>query len=117
MKTYRICAIALTLTISLPAFSQSLDNETAQRTVSYADLDLASSQGVAKLYTRIRIAAHSVCKDLQTLELGTRRTAWTKCVNSAIAGAVAGVSSPMLTTYASTKLGTQVKPVTVASRK
>lgn len=117
MKTFRICAIALTLTAALPAFAQSLDKDPAQLTVSYAGLDLSSRHGVAKLYTRIRVAAESVCKDLQTLELGTRRNAWKRCVQSAITGAVADVNSPMLTTYASTKLGSEVKPVTVANRK
>jgi UrcA family protein len=117
MKTFRITVIALTLTTALPAFAQSLDEEPARRTVSYADLDLASSQGIAKLYTRIRLAAHSVCKDLQTLELGTRRSAWKICVHGAITAAVADVNSPMLTTYASTKLGSGVKSVALASRK
>jgi UrcA family protein len=117
MNTIRLCAIAIALSATLPAFAQTLDGESPQLTVSYAGLNLGSPQGVARLYTRIRVAAESVCKEYRTLELGTRRKAWTTCVHSAITAAVADVNSPMLTTYASTKLGAELKPVTVANRK
>ena len=118
MKTIRICAIALTLAATLPAFAEPAhDEEPRQLTISYAGLNLGSHEGVAKLYTRIRVAAESVCHDLNTREPGTRRRLWEKCINSAITSAVADVNAPMLTTYASAKLSSQSKPVTVANRK
>ena len=118
MKTLSICAIALTLVAPLPAFAGApQDEEPRQLTVSYAGLDLNSPQGVARLYTRIRVAAESVCRDLNTREPGTRHRAWENCISSAITTAVADVNAPMLTTYASTKLGAQLKPVTVANRR
>ena len=117
MKTANICAIALTLLAPLPAFANDgVDPEPKQLTVSYAGLDLGSQQGVSKLYTRIRVAAKSVCRNLETLELGIRHTKWQKCINSAVIAAVADVNSPMLTAYASDRLGTELQ-TTVANRK
>lgn len=119
MKTIRTLAIALTLASSLPAFADdTVDGpEPKQLTVSYAGLDLGTQQGVARLYTRIWAAAHNVCRNLETREPGPRFAQWRKCINTAIADAVADVNAPMLTAYASYKRGNGVQSSTVAKSK
>jgi UrcA family protein len=63
--------------------------------VRYADLDLASDAGVATLYRRLRGAATTVCRPLQSPVLASRR-AWRECHDAALAGAVAGIGNERL---------------------
>ena len=73
----------------------------AQRslTVSFADLNLTNRQGLAALYTRIRNAARTVCGSAPDISFADARADWTRCVNHAIAGAVAKVGNADLTDY------------------
>jgi UrcA family protein len=74
-------------------------SEFAQRTVSYADLDLTRSAGAEALYTRIRSAAKQVCApSFPTWEWEATKTT-RPCIDQAIARAVADVHAPMLTSY------------------
>lgn len=66
--------------------------------VSFADLNLANRQGAVTLYTRIRNAARSVCGPVD-LALPADREGWKKCVNDAIASAVAKVGDANLMDY------------------
>ena len=66
--------------------------------VRISDLDLASPEGTATLYMRIRNAARTVCgtMDIRLLE---EKTVWDRCVNESIANAVTEVGSANLTAY------------------
>lgn len=71
--------------------------KTGYMTVSYADLNLASSSGLDVLYLRIKSAAHKVCgvENMRVpLDLERRNRA---CVDSAIDGAVNGIDDVRLT--------------------
>jgi UrcA family protein len=64
-------------------------------TVRYADLDLSTSQGAARLYSRIRSAAEAVCPGSDRGDLAAKFR-WRDCVKQAIAGAVTNVNRPAL---------------------
>jgi UrcA family protein len=66
--------------------------------VRISDLDLATPEGTATLYMRIRNAARTVCPtmDIRLLE---EKAVWDRCVNEAIANAVTKVGSANLTAY------------------
>jgi UrcA family protein len=65
------------------------------RTVSFADLDLTTQQGIATLHRRIVSAARQVCPMPDTMNLGQVIRART-CQNEAIERAVRAVGNPML---------------------
>ena len=67
-------------------------------TLQYRSTDLDTPHGLAILYRRIRSAASSVCGayDRALLE---EKMQWDKCVEQAVAGAVAAVHSETLTAY------------------
>jgi UrcA family protein len=94
------------------AATTALADELPRRVVYFADLDLSHSAGAAVLYSRIKTAADGVCdqhdgRSLQFVSF-TRR-----CVDQAIAHAVAEVNVPALTTYYLAKTG---KAMTVAQK-
>ena len=66
--------------------------------VSFADLDLTNRQGTVTLYARILNAARSVCGPVD-IGLADDQADWTRCVNDAIATAVAKVKDANLTDY------------------
>jgi len=96
----------------LPAAAESLDPP--QLTVKYADLNLASTQGAAVLYARIRQAAKNVCLQFAGggLDVYQQRAV---CINQAIAGAVSHVNAPALSALYRAKAGKEM-PTRVASR-
>ncbi len=65
-------------------------------TVSYRDLNLSTLDGATTLYRRITGAARLACGE-QDHSLFVQRH-WKSCVQSAIAGAVATVNNPLLST-------------------
>jgi UrcA family protein len=73
----------------------------AQRSlkVSFADLNLTKSEGTVTLFTRIRNAARTVCGPAPDISFGDGRADWSRCVNDAIADAVAKVGDANLTDY------------------
>jgi UrcA family protein len=67
-----------------------------KQAVTYKDLNLNSNADIQVLYKRIQGAANQVCGKVDVRDLQGMR--FTKaCVERAISGAVAAVSSPMLT--------------------
>jgi UrcA family protein len=72
--------------------------EAPKRVVHFADLDLSRIEGVTALYARLRLAAHIVCRPLDstTLLVDDEHRA---CMDKAIADAVAGVNRPLLSRY------------------
>jgi UrcA family protein len=85
------------------------DFDARQITVKYSDLNLANTQGVATLYSRIQAAAKSVC--WQDFEPAVHRNA---CIDKAILGAVTKVNNSALSAMYSEKTGKEM-PSRVAS--
>jgi len=66
--------------------------------VSYQQTDLASEQGSAKVYRKLKIAAHKVCGlGLETRLTLEERGRALKCVEGALADVVQRIDRPMLT--------------------
>ena len=109
LATALVGAIAGSFAV-LPAVADSFD--APQITVKYGDLNLANSQGVATLYSRIQAAAKNVCwqdgRGVQATVQGNR------CVDKAILGAVTKVNNSALSAMYGEKSGKEM-PTRVAS--
>jgi UrcA family protein len=79
-------------------------NQSPQRTVSFADLDITHPAGVAVLYQRIRAAAREVCRASIERDLTSAKLS-RSCVQDAIARAVDEVNTPTLSQYHETATG------------
>jgi UrcA family protein len=66
--------------------------------VSYADLNLASTEGAATLYKRLQGAGRDVCRPLESRMLGVQ-SIWRECFSRAVSDAVAKIDQPALTAY------------------
>jgi UrcA family protein len=66
--------------------------------ISFADLDLTSRQGTVTLYRRILNAARAVCGPVD-IGLSEDRADWERCVDNAIANAIAKIGDANLTDY------------------
>lgn len=88
-------AAALAVTVSAPASAGGFEIAQTQE-VSYGDLNLGSSAGVAALKQRVRSAASAVCgkSDARDTASTTRARA---CVSNAIDGANASVDRAIAT--------------------
>jgi UrcA family protein len=96
-------------TLATTAGAEPTLPEPPQVTVSYADLELSRTAGIAKLYRRIARAAAQVCERTNGKVPQNAARAKT-CATHAIADAVARVDSPgLLKYYASItgKVGTE----------
>jgi UrcA family protein len=71
--------------------------------VSFRDLNLSSTEGIAVLYKRIKRAAQEVCGDWDSTRLSQIQSQ--SCVNDAVSRAIAQVNNPMLTSLYRTKTG------------
>lgn len=89
------------------------DDSPPQVKVSYADLNLSSTQGAEALYRRIKSAAGEVCypRDERNLAQMANRRA---CIQKAISDAVTHVGSPTLIAVYNTHEG-RSQPLQVAS--
>jgi len=76
------------------------DPHSATITVKYADLNIASPSGARVLYERIRAAAQAGCRYF-VFETDADET---RCVDNAIANAVAKVNQPALSAVFDSKL-------------
>ena len=90
-------------------------DEAPQMLVKYADLNVNSSAGAARLYQRIRLAADRVCelpgeRDLAVLAKEK------DCARQAIAQAVSAVGNPPLTRIYEAKTGVATTSTALASR-
>ncbi len=83
--------------------------------VSFADLDLNHSQGVAVLYDRIANAAKAVCAPLEGRDLKSS-TLFRGCIHEAITGAVSRVDQPRLTAYYRQRSGAGMPTVQIAQK-
>jgi UrcA family protein len=75
----------------------TLVGEVATKTVRFADLDISTASGAEALYERIVTAARMVCRDA-----GLNLVA--ECRARAIADAVRGVASPLLSSVHSSTI-------------
>jgi UrcA family protein len=73
-----------------------------QRTIQFADLNVARSEGAAVLYQRISNAARVVCAAYES-RLPAQRARARRCVNEAVARAVVDVNAAALTRHHATK--------------
>ena len=92
------CVVAMLAGLGAPAavFAQPDDDAVPTQKVSYADLDLSSQQGAARLMQRLKSAADQVCGgEPTTWELA--RSRWFRgCRHDAIARAVQQLGSPLV---------------------
>ena len=84
--------------LSALATASTVDDQPPTRVVQYSDLDLTRMDGVISLYRRIRGAAREVCSPLAASDVAAETLA-RDCEEHALAGAVADVNAPLLTSY------------------
>jgi UrcA family protein len=115
MKTaIRYISLAVLMgSLNVVATAVELGDEPAKRIVHFTDLDLTRGPGVAVLYARIKSAARDVCEPVNARALESIVSAH-RCVEQAIARAVADVSAPGLTGYYLAKTG---RTTTVAQQR
>ena len=95
-------ATAVSMAASAGNYSETFISTSAEglrtTTVSYADLDLVSTEGRATLEHRVSKAAREVCGSSNFREAGSLRRATENksCYESAVARAMEQVSSPQL---------------------
>ena len=101
------------LSVCSPVQAARADDSPLQVKVSYADLNLSSTQGAEALYHRIKSAAGEVCypREERNLALMANRRA---CIQKAISDAVTHVGSPTLIAVYNTHEG-RSQPLQVAS--
>ena len=88
-------AFALNTAVAADADSKSVN--TGYIAVSYADLNMASNEGIDTLYRRIKLAAHKVCGvDNMRVTLDIVRVN-RACVIGAMDGAISDVNDARLT--------------------
>jgi UrcA family protein len=76
--------LASAVAASVPAFADTVAAPTIA--VSYADLNLASTEGQSRLHHRLAAAAHNVCEG--TLQPGTKiQSDYSACVSKAMSQA------------------------------
>jgi UrcA family protein len=89
-----ILAGSLTAGVASPAAADELP----QHLVRFGDLDPNHLAGTTILYSRIRIAAEQVCEPLNARALSSVAAAH-RCMEQAVARAVAEVNVPALSSY------------------
>ncbi|MBV8877949.1 MAG: UrcA family protein [Gammaproteobacteria bacterium] len=92
-----VAAAAVTPQSLVQAADRSQDLQHSQK-VAFSDLNLTKAQGTVTLYRRIRAAARTVCGPLD-IGFADERADWNRCVDDAIADAVAKVADASLTDY------------------
>ena len=107
-----------TLALGCGAFCVASDNgHVLHEAVKTGDLNLSSSEGAARLYSRIYAAAYEVCKSYSTdsrdlLDL----TGVTRCVDNAVRKAVVKAGHPALLAIYNAR-NRDALPITVAAAR
>jgi UrcA family protein len=81
-----------------PSNDESAANASHEYVVRFAALDLSKIDGAIVLYARIRQAAATVCRPLESRELGFAQK-HRACMDKAVSDAVASVNRPLLSQY------------------
>jgi len=109
--------IGITGTLSAAnASGQRANAEFLSEKISFADLNLNTTQGVASLYRRISSAAGRVCTPSESRE-SALMTVWRHCMDQAISSAVDEINNPALTAIANAKTGRASSPVLASAAK
>lgn len=90
-------ALIVTLFLTSVALSTPSRAEAPSQVVRYADLNLATPDGVSALYSRIQAAAWKVCGEIVAPHNGPTATENGKCRRTLIDVAVRQVDKPALT--------------------
>jgi UrcA family protein len=113
--TATILTTTLAATAQLAYAAHPTDDSRRHIEVSYADLNLSTTEGAAVLYGRLRAAAENVCSEHNMEDL--RNVFRVKvCVSTAISDAVAQIDQPALTSYYRAKVGHTTAVVRQAAR-
>jgi UrcA family protein len=81
-----------------PSSGQPATNASHNYVVRFNDVDLSKIDGAVVLYARIREAAGTVCRPLESRQLGFAQK-HRVCMDRAISDAVASVNRPLLSQY------------------
>jgi UrcA family protein len=103
---------ALTCGIATASFASDSSNP-LQVKVKYGDLNVSSTAGATTLYTRIRLAAETVCHPFNSRDFASQKL-FAACVHTAMSNAVNEVDQPTLSAIYNAKTGTS-KPIMLAS--
>jgi len=95
VATFSVCSLSVALA------DTSIEPRTV--TVRIADIDTASAKGAAVLYSRLKIAAESVCRDLESARELSLMQPHADCMQLAIVTAVGKIDRPALTAYAASR--------------
>lgn len=109
----RVVAPALLLAIAATAMPAGAADAPLSITVKYDDLNIAHQAGVKALYSRIQVAARTVCEPLSTLP-HLQSPAWGRCYSDAVSNAIQSVAQPALSSLYEEKTG-KVLPTRLAS--
>jgi UrcA family protein len=110
MKTFAIIAATSALSLSVLSVAAAGTDGAPSTTVRFADLDLTRVEGSAALYSRLTVAAKTVCHELDSGDsahgiLNPRlQERYQECIHQAIAGAAARINQPTFSAYVSTKM-------------
>ena len=74
--------------------------EVRTQTVRFTELDTTQPYGAAVLFQRTKIAAESVCRDLEPSRSLSLREPYANCVHVALSDAVTAINRPAVTAYA-----------------
>jgi UrcA family protein len=90
-------AIVGTLAVGFTVSSLAADSSDVRKaTVKFGDLNISNTEGAAKLYSRIRTAAQSVCSNPYADGWISFKQSVDLCIHQAIADAVMKVNEPTL---------------------
>src|SRR5262245_26824381 len=101
-KKYMLLAAALVGAIASPLVMADSVVGVKSETVRYDDLRLSSPVAIAVLHGRLRHAAERACGQPDTRQLATA-TRYRKCVDDAMATAIAEINEPRLAEYHKSK--------------
>ncbi len=101
-KIISMVIAAAALTVGQIAFADSAADAPPQKTVNYADLNLAQTAGAKALFHRLSGAAETVCQPLAGADLGSKQR-YQNCIAESLSSAVERVNQPTLTEYAASR--------------
>jgi UrcA family protein len=107
-KLFRFGAVSAAVYLSLlaiPSQAAEVASGVSQTTVTFADLNLGSPQGLAVLYSRLKNAAQAVCEDqIENRKIGPVLEA-RRCKKAALDSAVLKINSPALSQLHASRTG------------
>jgi len=108
-----VAALVMIGTLGMPA-AAALAGEMPSVTVQYSQADLDQPAGIARLHTRMALAAKSVCSRYEGDGLARQRV-FRRCADQALAAGVTRIQNPALSAYHLRKTGQPRNAVAVAS--